>query len=333
MSVERVPDALDGERLDVVVAELFEISRSRAAARIVGGEVQLDGRPVSKQQRVRAGQAVRFTATATAPPGVPAPPLPPVRFEDDHLIVLVKPAGLVVHPGHGQPDGTLVDALAAAGVALAPAGGKGRPGIVHRLDRDTSGLLMVAKTDAAHAGLVEALQQRRVARRYLALVEGVPQAPRGRIEGALGRDPGDRTRFTVRDDGKAAVTRYRVLDQAPVGEGRSVALLACALETGRTHQIRVHLSALGHPLLADPTYRASASLAASLDVPRVALHAGRLALVHPVTGETVEVTEPLPDDLDVVLARAGLHLPVDWWQALDTPTLDTPTPATAQDDA
>ncbi|MFA9445427.1 RluA family pseudouridine synthase [Egicoccus sp. AB-alg6-2] len=320
-----VPEDQDGQRLDVALAALLDVSRSRAAARVAAGEVRTDGRTLSKQQRVRAGQELVLTDEAAAVVPSPPPPVPPIRYEDDHLLVLAKPAGLVVHPGHGQPDGTLVDALLDAGVPLAAAAGQERPGIVHRLDRDTSGLLVVAKTDAAHAQLVRALQRREISRRYLAVVQGTPRARRGRIEAPLGRDPSDRTRFAVRDDGKPSVTRYVVLDQA-VGNasGQAVSLLACALETGRTHQIRVHLSALGHPIVADGTYRGSAGLAERLGAERVALHAGRLAFAHPVTGADVAVVEPLPDDLVGTLTAAGLTLPAAWWQPLDGPEETTP---------
>ncbi|MFA9428915.1 RluA family pseudouridine synthase [Egicoccus sp. AB-alg2] len=313
-----VPDEQDGQRLDVVVAGLLDVSRSRAAARLAAGDVTLAGRPAGKQQRVRAGQTVevRAAAPAAAPPA--PPPLPPVRYQDAHLLVVAKPAGMVVHPGHGRPHGTLVDALRGAGVPLAAVGGDERPGIVHRLDRDTSGLLVVAKTDAAHAGLVSALKRRQVARRYLAVVQGVPPNRRGRVEAPLARAPGDRTRFAVRADGKPAVTRYVVLDDvAAGGSGQHVAALACALETGRTHQIRVHLAALGHPILADTTYRGSATLAERLGVSRIALHAGRLAFVHPITGVEVAVDEPLPDDLAALRDRLGLRIPTGWWEAID----------------
>ena len=312
-----VADEHDGQRLDVVVAAITATSRSQAVARIEAGDVQLDGRAVGKQQRVHAGQRIDIDEPAAPVASAPPPVLPPVRFEDEYLLVVSKPAGMVVHPGHGQPDGTLVDALLAAGVPLAPAGGDERPGIVHRLDRGTSGLLAVAKTDAAHAGLVAALQRREVSRRYVALAQGRPRARRGRIEAPLGRDPSDRTRFAVREDGKAAVTRYLVLDDADLGGGQYVSLLACALETGRTHQIRVHLSALGHPIVGDTTYRASAGTAERLGATRIALHAGRLAFRHPVTGDEVEVVEPLPDDLRALLDRVGLDLPEDWWRRLD----------------
>jgi 23S rRNA pseudouridine1911/1915/1917 synthase len=310
----RIGDERKGMRLDVVLADLLGESRSRAAAIIVDGRVTVDGRPVGKNHRVAAGEHVEVADAGVAPPRRPAPPLPPVRYDDDHVLVVAKPAGLVVHPGHGNPDGTLVDALRAAGIPLAPAGGPERPGIVHRLDRDTSGLLVVAKTDEAHAGLVEELRLRRVERRYLALVDGVPPRARARVEAPIGRDPRDRLRFAVVATGREAVTRYEVL-----GEGRArnadgvpgeVSLLACRLETGRTHQIRVHLASLGTPVSGDATYRADVRLSRALGLTRPFLHAAALAFAHPVTGARVEVTEPLPADLRAAVAAAGLEAAV-----------------------
>jgi len=303
----------DGVRLDVAVAGVLAISRSRAAARIADGDVTVDGRVVNKQHRLRPGEQVAFTAPAPPPAAGPPPAVPPVRFEDEHLLVVAKPAGLVVHPGAGTPDGTLIDALVGAGGALAPAGGAGRPGVVHRLDRDTSGLLMVARTDEAHAGLVEALRERRVTRHYLALVAGIPRAARGRIEGPIGRDPLDRLRFAVVADGKPAVTRYRTLATglAPdvAAHRGEVALLACRLESGRTHQIRVHLTTLGHPIVGDPTYGRRAELARSLGLSRPFLHAAALAFDHPITGERIDLVEPLPEALAGALDRVGIEAP------------------------
>jgi 23S rRNA pseudouridine1911/1915/1917 synthase len=296
-----------GIRLDVWLAAALEVPRSRAAARIDAGEVTVDGRPARRSHRTAAGERIAVAAAA-APDQPPAPPLPPVRHRDDHLLVVAKPPGLVVHPGAGHPGGTLVDALRAAGIPLAPAGGPDRPGIVHRLDRDTSGLLVVASTDEAHAGLVDALRRRAVARRYLALVDGVPEAAVGRIEAPIGRDPGHRRRFATVPGGKAAVTRYATVATGTVGE-RRVALLACRLETGRTHQIRVHLTAIGHPVLGDPVYGPRPAVAATLGLVRPALHAGRLAFDHPVSGARIDLAEPLPDDLVAALAVAGVPTP------------------------
>jgi 23S rRNA pseudouridine1911/1915/1917 synthase len=302
-----VADGDAGTRLDVWLARTLAVPRARAAARIDDGDVTVDGRPGRRSHRVEPGQRV-VVAAAAETTVVPAPALPPVRYRDDHLLVLAKPAGLVVHPGPGHAGGTLVDALVDAGVPLAPAGGVGRPGIVHRLDRDTSGLLAVASTDLAHAGLVDALRRRAVTRRYLALVDGVPDAPVGRVEAPIGRDPDHRRRFATVPGGKEAVTRYTTLATGLVGD-RPVALLACRLESGRTHQIRVHLTAIGHPVLGDPVYGPRPAVAAALGLERPALHAARLAFDHPVTGERVDVTEPLPDDLAAALGRAGIVVP------------------------
>ncbi len=310
-----VPPTHDGDRLDVLLAASLRVSRTQAAARIDRGEVEVDGRPATRRLRVRAGQRVSVAAPP-AEPTVPPPPLPPVRYEDDHLLVLAKPAGLVVHPGAGRASGTLVDALRASDVPLAAAGGPQRPGIVHRLDRDTSGLLLVAKSDVVHGQLVDALSRRLVERRYLALVAGVPTARRGRIEAPLGRDPSRRARFAVVEGGKDAVTRYatwasgRTPSEGAVAPGGSaVSLLACELETGRTHQIRVHLSALGHPIVGDDTYGAAAGLARAAGLSRPFLHAAALRCVHPVTGATLDLREPLPDELLDALARCGIAPP------------------------
>jgi 23S rRNA pseudouridine1911/1915/1917 synthase len=288
------------------------VSRSRAAARLVAGEVHLDGALGRKQDRVAAGQRIEVAAPAQAVTPA-APPLPPIRYRDEHLLVVAKPAGLVVHPGHGHTGDTLVDALLAAGIPLAPSDDPARPGIVHRLDRDTSGLLVVASTPAAHAGLVAALRRREVRRRYLALVAGVPREPRGRIEAPIGRDPRDRTRFAVVADGRPAITRYQVLTtgQAPglAADTGAVTLLACGLETGRTHQLRVHLTRLGTPIVGDRVYGSRPALAAALGLTRPFLHAAALAFRHPVTGEAVAVTLPLPPDLTAALDRAGLSAP------------------------
>ena len=306
------PASVAGDRLDVVLAAHLGISRSRAAARIAAGDVTVDGKPSTKHHRVRAGEHIEIAAPA--PIERPdAPPVPPIRYEDKHLLVVAKPAGMVVHPGPGHASGTLVDALAAAGHELAPAAGDGRPGIVHRLDRDTSGLLVVARTDVAYAGLVAALQHRDVSRRYLALVSGVPGADRGRIEAPIGRDPRDRKRFAVVTDGKPAVTRYVSLARGTVPDvpphRATVSLLACRLESGRTHQIRVHLTTLGHPVVGDPTYGRRADVAAGLGLTRPFLHAAALAFDHPVTGTRVAVEEPLPDELVAALEAAGIAPP------------------------
>jgi 23S rRNA pseudouridine1911/1915/1917 synthase len=297
-----------GERLDLVLARRLGVSRSQAANRIAAGLVQVDGAVGRKQQRLVGRERIEVDDPAPPTP-VATPAVPPIRYRDEHLVVVAKPPGLVVHPGAGTPSGTLVDALVAAEIPLAPTGGTQRPGIVHRLDRDTSGLMVVASTDVAFHGLVDALRRRQMRRRYLALVVGVPAAERGRIEGPIGRDPRDRLRFAVVPDGKAAVTRYRLL---ATGTARSevgaepVALLSCELETGRTHQIRVHLTGLGHPIVGDPTYGPRPALALALGLHRPALHATELTFEHPVTHRTVRVIEPLPADLRTACDLAGL---------------------------
>ena len=305
-----------GDRLDVVLAAQLGMSRSRAAASIDDGRVTVDGHVVSRGRRLRPGEHVEVAAS---PPETlpPPPPVPPIRFEDAHLLVVAKPAGLVVHPGSGHPGGTLIDALGGAGIPLAPGGGEGRPGVVHRLDRDTSGLLLVAKTDEAHAALVSALQRRDVSRHYLALVSGAPRAGRGRIEAPIGRDPRDRKRFAVVTGGKPAATRYRVLrsgDVAGVPRDRAVVtLVGCELDTGRTHQIRVHLSGLGNPVIGDRVYGRWPDVAAALGLERPFLHAATLAFSHPVTGQPVTVEEPLPPELASAAGRAGIDVTsVDW---------------------
>lgn len=307
MSTHVVPDDADGQRADVALATVMGTSRSRAAARLDAGDVRCRGRVVGRSDRVRAGDTLEVSDpdTAEAPLPPPPPPLPPVRWRDEHLLVLAKPPGLVVHPGPGHPAGTLVDALRAAEVPLAPVGGAERPGIVHRLDRDTSGLLVVASTDAAHRGLVDALRRRDVSRRYLALAEGTLPSETGRVDAPVGRDPRDRQRFAAVAEGKEAVTHWEVRGTGTAGTAR-VSLLACRLETGRTHQIRVHLQFAGAPVAGDRTYGGSAATADALGLGRPFLHACRLAFTHPVTGEPVEVVEPLPDDLDAAADAAGL---------------------------
>ncbi len=308
-----VTDDLAGQRLDVFLAAQLGVPRSRAAARIDAGDVRIGAEVVARSRRVRAGEVVEIAAPAprVAPP---PPPLPPIRYRDEHLLVVAKPAGLVVHPGAGHPDGTLVDALRAADIPLAAGSEDHRPGIVHRLDRDTSGLLLVACTQPAFRGLTAALAARRVARRYLAVVAGIPAQARGRIEAPIGRDPRERTRFAVVSEGKPATTRYRTLSTVQVaavaaGQQAEIAALACQLGTGRTHQLRVHLAALGTPILGDLTYGAPAALARALGLDRPFLHAAALGVDHPVTGERIELFEPLPAELRAVLQRAGLPEP------------------------
>lgn len=299
--------AEDGSRVDVAVAGWLDEPRGRAQARLDAGDVTVDGATVAKSHRLRAGQRVQVASPA--PVVAAAPDAVPVRYEDEHLLVVAKPAGLVVHAGAGTDPGaaTLVDALVAMGVALADPCGPheapcptGRPGIVHRLDRGTSGLLAVAKTVAAHEGLTGLLRSHDVERVYTALVEGVPEPSRATIDAPIARSTARRTRFAVDPAGRPAVSHYDVDEDL----GRAAALTV-RLETGRTHQVRVHLAAVGHPVCGDRLYGASATLAAELGLGRPALHARRLAFSHPVTGAPVRVEEPPPDD--IVAARALLR--------------------------
>jgi 23S rRNA pseudouridine1911/1915/1917 synthase len=310
VSTHVVPAEADGRRADVALAGLLGTSRNRAAARFDDAGVSRDGRPLRRSDVVHAGDRLVLADPPAPAPARPAPPLPPVRWRDEHLLVLAKPPGLVVHPGAGHPDGTLVDALRAADVPLAPRGGADRPGVVHRLDKDTSGLLVVACTDRAHAGLVDLLRRRDVDRRYLALVDGTLPGRTGRVDAPIGRDPRDRQRFAAVEGGKPAVTHWSVRATGRTGDA-AVTLVACRLETGRTHQIRVHLAFAGAPVVGDRRYGASRAVAERLGLERPFLHAATLGFVHPVTGERVEVREPLPPDLRSAAAAAGIAVDVD----------------------
>ncbi len=308
-----VDDDHHGDRLDVALADWLGESRNQAAGRLARGEVRVGGTVAGKSHRCQAGELVVVAPPPTPETGAAGVAPPPVRYEDDDLLVVAKPAGMVVHPGVGNPAGTLVQTLVAAGVALAPAGGDERPGVVHRLDRDTSGLLVVAKTDEAYRGLVAQLRSRVVERRYLALVEGTMPAGTGRVDAPVGRDPRDRKRFAAVSDGKPALTHWevRATGTVPDTAGATASLLVCRLETGRTHQIRVHLTFAGHPVVGDVTYGARPDVAVALGLERFFLHAFSLRFAHPVRGHEIAVVEPLPDDLSDALAAAGIEPPAD----------------------
>ncbi len=306
MIEESIPAALAGERLDRVVALVTGASRADAAALVATGGATLDGERVSGKHRVRAGQLLAVDPELLPPAPLPAadPAVPvPVAHVDDAVIVVDKPAGLVVHPGAGAPDGTLVNGLLARFPELAAVGDPARPGIVHRLDKGTSGLMVVARTRSAYEHLLDALARHDVTREYVALVRGVPAAASGLIDAPLGRSPRDPLRRAVVTGGRPARTRYEVLEQFG-----SHALLRCALETGRTHQIRVHLAAIGHPVVGDPTY-GGAHDAFGLDRPF--LHAARLSFEHPVDGRRVTFESPLPGDLAGVLEHLRPDEPTD----------------------
>ena len=282
-----------GERLDVFLAGP---AGSRAAAQrlIDGGAVLVDGRPRPKRHAVAAGDRISVGALEPAPEPEAPPAAFDVAYEDEHLLVVDKPPGVVVHPGAGNRSGTLVQALSDR-VAGGP--DPERPGVVHRLDRDTSGLLVMARSEPVHAALQAALQAREIVREYLALVEGRPAARRGTIDAPLGRDRRVRTRMsTDTDDARAAVTHFEAERNLP-----TATLLRVRLETGRTHQIRAHLQAIGHPLIGDPEY----GRPGRYGLRRQFLHATRLAFEHPVTGAALDLVSPLPDDLDAALRAAA----------------------------
>ncbi len=288
-----VPATSAGERLDVFLAA-HAGSRAAAQRLIDAGRVTIDGEPRAKRHVLNGGERIAVTMPEADAPGPPvAPATFAIAWEDEHLMVVDKPPGVVVHPARGHRDGTLVQALAGK-----VAGGEysDRPGIVHRLDRDTSGLLVVARSDAVHAALKASLAARELVREYLALVEGRPPARRGTIDAPLGRDRRVRTRVsTETDEPREAVTHFELERALPHDT-----LLRVRLETGRTHQIRAHLLAIGHPIAGDPEY----GTPGRHGLERQFLHAARLAFPHPVTAASVDVRSPLPADLAAALARA-----------------------------
>jgi 23S rRNA pseudouridine1911/1915/1917 synthase len=294
------PDEI-GERIDAVLSRRWDRPRSVAHGAVKAGDVTVAGVPVRPSYRLAAGDVVEGEPPNEARVRPEAEDIPlRIAYSDDRVLVVSKPPGLVTHPAGGHDSGTLVNALLGLGVPLAGEDGT-RPGIVHRLDKGTSGLLLVARDDAAHAFLVEAMKRREIARSYLALVAGRPAAGSGTVDAPIGRHPVSRRRMAVTPGGRRAVTHYRVL-----GAGEGATLLEVDLETGRTHQIRVHLAHLGHPVLGDATYGGRTELAARLGLERPFLHAARLTFPHPGSGDPIRVTDPLPDDLRGPLEAAGL---------------------------
>jgi 23S rRNA pseudouridine1911/1915/1917 synthase len=288
-----VPPEAAGERLDAFLAPHVG-SRAAAQRLIEAGAVLVDGRPRPKRHRVAAGERVAVQERDVPPPAEAPEARFTVAYEDEHLLVVDKPAGVVVHPAHGHASGTLVQALAGR---VAGGDDPERPGVVHRLDRDTSGLLVLARSEPAHAALKAQLQRRNVIREYLALVEGRPAARRGTIEAPLGRDRRARTRMSSEtDDPRPAITHFETERTLP-----RVTLLRVRLETGRTHQIRAHLLAIGHPVAGDPEY----GRAGLFGLERQFLHAERLALAHPITGAELDLRSPLPGELVGALERAA----------------------------
>jgi len=290
-----------GQRLDVLLGQT-ELVPSRAAAQrlIANGHVLVNGEIASKRHIVRPGEHIEVFIPAATPSDLVPEAIPlDIRFEDAHLIVLAKPAGLVVHPARGHSSGTLVHALLAHTEDLGTQAGDDRPGIVHRLDKDTSGLMMVAKDDDTQAALSEALKVRSIERRYVALVHGYVAPDSGLIDAPLSRNPRDRMRMAVssRETAKQSVTTFRVLERFMAGQhDDGYTLVECKLYTGRTHQIRVHMQYIHHPVVGDPLY-GRGHLKADLGLERQFLHAYRIAFDHPVTGERIDLTDQLPPEL------------------------------------
>ena len=298
-----VDAASEGVRLDAfLTARLGALSRSRIKALIGSAHATVDGAPAKPSGRVRAGQRVEITV----PPREPATVTPQdislnVVFEDDDLLVINKPPGLTVHPGAGQPSGTLVNAIVSRVPHVLRLGGGLRPGIVHRLDKDTSGLLVVAKTEHALRDLQQQVASRTMRRTYLALVTGHPAHDEGTVDAPIGRDPRHRTRMAVVRGGRQASTRYRVIEHMA-----AYTLVEASLVTGRTHQIRVHLAHLRHPVAGDPVYggRAAAGTSSGLGLTRQALHAYRLRFRHPTIGTEMVFEAAPPADFTDAVARA-----------------------------
>jgi 23S rRNA pseudouridine1911/1915/1917 synthase len=285
-----VPAEAAGDRLDLFIAG--HLGSRAAAARAVEQGALVDGRPRPRSYRLEGGEKIELPPAEEPEEPIPAGPPPTIAWEDDQLAVVDKPAGLVVHPGAGRTRVTLVDQLA----GYVGGGESERPGIVHRLDRDTSGLMVVARTPEAHAALSRLVRKRDLERTYTALVRGAPASRSGRIEAAIGRDRDDPTRFSLETDTpRDAVTHFELLETYGGN-----ALMSVRLETGRTHQIRVHLAAIGLPVVGDPVYGVSEP-----KLGRQFLHASRLAFTHPFTDEAIDVVSPLPQDLAEYLATLG----------------------------
>jgi 23S rRNA pseudouridine1911/1915/1917 synthase len=289
-----VPDGLDGERLDAAIARMFGLSRARAAELIGEGAVLVDGRPAGKSDRVPAGEWLSVTLPPVAEPQPAAVPVPGlvVCYEDGDIVVIDKPAGVAAHPTPGWTGPTVLGGLAAAGHRIATSGATERQGIVHRLDANTSGLMVVAKSEHAYSVLKQAFREREVDKRYHALVQGHPDPLRGTIDAPIARHPAGDGRFAVVAQGRPAVTHYDTIEAF-----RAASLVEVKLETGRTHQIRVHMAAVRHPCVGDRLYGADPVLAARLGVSRQWLHAVKLGFAHPDDGRWIEFTSGYPADL------------------------------------
>ena len=294
-----VPEGLDGERLDAALARLFGLSRARAAELISDGSVLVNGRPAVKSDRVPAGEWLDVTLP---PPPITAQPRPEpvpglvIVYEDDDIVVVDKPPGVAAHPTPGWNGPTVLQGLLAAGHTIATSGAAERQGIVHRLDATTSGLMVVAKSERAYSALKRAFREREVDKIYHALVQGHPDPLRGTVDAPIARHPSGDGRFAVVAGGRPSVTHYDTLEAF-----RAASLVEIILETGRTHQIRVHMAAIRHPCVGDRLYGADPVLAARLGLTRQWLHAVRLGFAHPADGHRVEFTSEYPPDLSGAL--------------------------------
>jgi 23S rRNA pseudouridine1911/1915/1917 synthase len=293
-----VPDGLDGERLDSALARMFGLSRARAAELIGAGAVLVNGHPAAKSDRVPAGEWLDVTLPQPAPPPPPAAPVPglAVVYEDADIVVVDKPAGVAAHPTPGWTGPTVLQGLAATGHTIATSGAAERQGIVHRLDANTTGLMVLAKSERAYSALKQAFRDREVDKTYHALVQGHPDPLRGTVDAPIGRHPSGDGRFAVVAGGRPSVTHYDTLEAF-----RAASLTEILLETGRTHQIRVHMAAIRHPCVGDRLYGADPVLAAHLGLTRQWLHAVRLGFAHPADGRRVEFTSEYPEDLQHAL--------------------------------
>lgn len=291
-----VPDGLDGERLDAAIARMFGLSRARAAELIGVGSVLIEGREAAKSDRVQAGEWLDVTLPPARPEGEPPRPEPvpglAIVYEDGDLLVVDKPAGVAAHPTPGWTGPTVLQGLLAAGHQVATSGAAERQGIVHRLDANTTGLMVVAKSESAYSALKQAFRDRAVDKRYHALIQGHPDPLRGTIDAPIGRHPSGDGRFAVVADGRPSVTHYDTIEAF-----RAASLLSIKLETGRTHQIRVHMAAVRHPCVGDLLYGADPVLAARLGVTRQWLHAVELSFAHPADGRWVTFRSDYPEDL------------------------------------
>lgn len=287
-----------GVRVDAFLREKIGLSRSRIAALILEGSLMIDGAMQDKPAcKVEAGQRIALHVPKARPVQIEPQNIPlRILYQDSDVVIVDKPCGMVVHPAAGNEDGTLVNALLYHIHDLSGIGGEMRPGIVHRLDKDTSGLILIAKNDAAHAALSEQFKQRTMEKHYRAVAYGAFQNPSGLIDAPIARHPADRKRMAVLATGKPSQTEWRVLAQYA-----SAAYLDVHLLTGRTHQIRVHMQSIGHPLLGDPIY--APHLKTAVHIPRLMLHAYSLSFTHPSTGERMTLTAPLPEKYEIVLKK------------------------------